>query len=362
MLAIIVSVVVALVVTFAGTPLLIRVLVREHAGQFIRQDGPTSHFVKRGTPTMGGLIIILAVVLGYIGGLIMAGRPPGATGMLLLFLMVGMGSVGFADDFIKISKKQSLGLTPWAKMVGLAAVGVVFAVLSVAFPDELNLTPASFNISFIRDIPVNLAFAGIPLGIVLYVIWSNFLITAWSNAVNLTDGLDGLSTGATMIAFTAYTGISAWQYNHPCRGLIDSMPGCYQMRDPWDVTMICAAMIGACFGFLWWNTSPAQIFMGDTGSLAIGGLFAGVSIVTHTEILAIFVGGLYVLEVLSDVIQVGSFKMTGKRVFRMAPLHHHFELLGWKEVTVVVRFWIIEALFAAAGLGLFYADWLSKVR
>ncbi|WP_124039641.1 phospho-N-acetylmuramoyl-pentapeptide-transferase [Neoactinobaculum massilliense] len=362
MLGILISGAVALLVAGAGTPLLIRVLVRQHAGQFIRQDGPTSHLVKRGTPTMGGLIIMAAVVLGFAAGCAVAGRWPSASGLLLIFLMLGMGAVGFADDFIKISKKQSLGLTPWAKMAGLALVGIVFSAAVLGFPSERNLTPASFNLSFVRDLPLTLAFAGVPLGVILFILWSNFLISAWSNAVNLTDGLDGLSTGTTMLAFGAYTLVAFWQNNHQCTGVLDALPGCYQVRDPWDVTMICAAMVGACFGFLWWNTSPAQIFMGDTGSLAIGGLFAGVSIVTHTELLALFLGGLYLIEVLSDVIQVGHFKLTGRRVFRMAPIHHHFELAGWKEITVVVRFWIIEALFAAAGVGMFYMEWLSKVQ
>ena len=360
MLALIIAFAVSLLVTLFGTPLLIRFLVRKQFGQFIRQDGPTSHLVKRGTPTMGGLAIVAAVVIGYLVGNIGAGRSPGMSGILLLGLMIGMAGVGFADDFTKISRKQSLGLTPWAKIAGLGIVGVAFAVLSLMFADENNRTPASMRISHVRDTGLSLAFAGTAVGIILFIIWVNFLITAWSNAVNLTDGLDGLSTGASIIAFGVYTLITMWQSNHPCYGLVDAAPGCYPIRDPRDLNIIAVALVGALIGFLWWNTSPAQIFMGDTGSLALGGVFAGMSIYTHTEFLAVLIGGLYLLEVISDVVQVGVFKMTRKRVFRMAPIHHHFELKGWNEVTVVVRFWVIQALCGFIALGIFYAEWLMQ--
>ncbi|MDY5129127.1 phospho-N-acetylmuramoyl-pentapeptide-transferase [Actinotignum urinale] len=359
MLALLVAFAVSLLATLAGTPLLIRVLVKKQFGQFIRQDGPTSHQTKRGTPTMGGLIIIFAVILAYVVANIVAKRIPGTSGILLLGLMVGMGGVGFADDFTKISKKQSLGLTPWAKIIGLGIVGISFSILSLLFPNENNLTPASTSLSFVRDTRISLAFAGTIVAVILFIIWSNFLLTAWSNAVNLTDGLDGLSTGASIIAFGVYTYITMWQTNHVCLGLIDAAPGCYAIRDPRDLNIIAVAMVGSLIGFLWWNTSPAQIFMGDTGSLAIGGVFAGFSIYTHTEFLAILIGGLYLLEVMSDVIQVGVFKLKRKRVFKMAPIHHHFELKGWKEVTVVVRFWIIQAMCGFLALGIFYGEWLT---
>ncbi|MDR2381024.1 MAG: phospho-N-acetylmuramoyl-pentapeptide-transferase, partial [Bifidobacteriaceae bacterium] len=221
---------------------------------------------------------------------------------------------------------------------------------------EAGWTPASFKISFLRDTSIDLAFAGRTLGIVLFVIWANFLITAWTNAVNLTDGLDGLATGVAALVFAAYVIVALWGISNICGG---GATHCYVMRDPLDAAMVAAAIMGSCAGFLWWNTSPAHIFMGDTGALALGGAYAGLSIVTRTEILAAVIGGLFVIIVFSDVIQIAWFKLSGgKRVFKMAPLHHHFELSGWGEVTIVIRFWLIAALFVAVGLGLFYAEWV----
>ncbi|MPV87033.1 phospho-N-acetylmuramoyl-pentapeptide-transferase [Georgenia ruanii] len=351
---------VALVLSLLGTPLFIRLLVKKNYGQFIREDGPTAHFTKRGTPTMGGVVIISATVLGYVIANLVTGRLPNASGLLLLYLMVGLGVIGFLDDYIKISKERSLGLNPKGKIIGQALIGISWAVLALQFPNENNRTPASTHVSFIRDTGIDLAWAGMGLGLVLFVLWANFLITAWSNAVNLTDGLDGLATGTSMLVFGAYTAITIWQANQSCQFLAAPGPECYEVRDPRDLAIVTAAIVGACFGFLWWNTSPAQIFMGDTGSLALGGALAGLSILTRTEVLAAIIGGLFVIIVMSDVIQIGFFKATGKRVFRMAPLHHHFELKGWGEVTIVVRFWIIAALFVMAGVGLFYAEWVAS--
>src|SRR5699024_5744727 len=229
---------------------------------------------------------------------------------------------------------------------------------SLPAPHAQCRTPASTHISFTRVLGLDLAFAGTVLGLILFVIWANFLITAWSNAVNLTDGLDGLATGASMFVFGAYTLVTIWQMNQNCQVLASVGPSCYEVRDPRDLSIIAAAIVGACFGFLWWNASPAKIFMGDTGSLALGGALAGMTILTRTELLGAIIGGLFVLVILSDVIQIGFFKATGRRVFKMAPLHHHFELMGWGEVTIVIRFWIIAALFVCLGVGLFYAEWI----
>lgn len=360
MISILISVAVGLLGSLLGTPALIRFLTARQYGQFIRQDGPTGHFTKRGTPTMGGLVIILSTVLGYFLGNLAVMRVPRASGTLLIMLIVGLGLIGFLDDFEKISKQRSLGLKPWQKMVGQAFIGIGFSVMALSFANQNGLTPASTRISFARDSALDLAFAGTAVGLVLFIIWSNFLITAWSNAVNLTDGLDGLAAGASAVVFAAYTLIGVWQTNQSClyghsAGVVDT---CYQVRDPRDLAMVAAALMGACIGFLWWNASPAQIFMGDTGSLALGGAVAGLSILTRTEFLAVVLGGLFLLEVISDVIQIGFFKATRRRVFRMAPLHHHFELGGWGEVTIVIRFWIIAGLFVALGLGLFYTEWL----
>ena len=359
MRAVLISGGLALVLSLLGTPLFIRFLVKKQYGQFIRQDGPTAHFTKRGTPTMGGVVIILATLLGWGGASLVTGNLPSASAVLVLFLMTGLGVVGFLDDFIKISRQRSLGLRARWKIVGQGLVGVTFAVAALQFPNQNFRTPASTQISFIRDTGLDLAFAGATVGLILFVIWANFLITAWSNAVNLTDGLDGLATGVSLIVFGAYVIVCVWQSNQTCQSILTVGPRCYETRDPLDLAVVAAAITGACFGFLWWNASPAKIFMGDTGSLALGGALAGLSILSRTEILAAIIGGLFVLVVLSDVIQIGFFKMTGKRVFKMAPLHHHFELSGWGEVTIVIRFWIIAGLFVAAGIGVYYGEWVA---
>ena len=351
---------ISMLVALLGTPLFIRFLVKRQYGQFIRQDGPTAHFTKRGTPTMGGVVIIGATRLGWGLGLLLTGTTPSASALLALFLMTGLGVVGFLDDFIKISRQRSLGLSPLWKVVGQGVVGVVFSVLALQFPNEQFRTPASTRISFIRDTGLDLAFAGATVGLVLFVIWANFLITAWSNAVNLTDGLDGLATGVSLIVFGAYVLVGVWQFNQSCQSILTAGPRCYETRDPLDLAVVAAAITGALFGFLWWNASPAKIFMGDTGSLALGGALAALTILTRTEILGAIIGGLFVVIVLSDVIQIGFFKMTGRRVFKMAPLHHHFELSGWGEVTIVIRFWIIAGLFVTLGVGIFYTEWVAQ--
>jgi phospho-N-acetylmuramoyl-pentapeptide-transferase len=348
---------VAMVVALLATPLFINFLVTKQYGQFIRQDGPTAHYTKRGTPTMGGVVIIAATLIGWGAAAIASGNLPSASAVLVLFLMTGLGVVGFLDDFIKISRQRSLGLSARWKIIGQGFVGIVFAVLALQFPDATMRTPASTKISFIRDTGLDLAFAGATVGAILFVIWANFLITAWSNAVNLTDGLDGLATGSSLIVFGAYVIVCVWQFNQRCA--LTAGARCYATRDPLDMAVVAAAITGACFGFLWWNASPAKIFMGDTGSLALGGALAGMSIVTRTEVLAAIIGGLFVIIVLSDVIQIGFFKLTGRRVFKMAPLHHHFELSGWGEVTIVIRFWLIAGLFVSLGIGIFYAEWVT---
>lgn len=356
MKAVVIASVLSLLVALLGTPLFIKYLVKQGYGQFIRDDGPTSHHTKRGTPTMGGAVIILATVLAYVGAHLILWQPPTASGILVLYLMVGLGAVGFADDYIKISKQRSLGLKSGEKLLGQTFVGVTFAVMALQFPNEALRRPASTNISFVRDTAIDLAFAGPIIGTILFILWANLMIAGTSNGVNLTDGLDGLATGSSVMVFAAYVVISTWQFNQNCQ--INPGMKCYDVRDPLDLAVVAAAATGACFGFLWWNASPAKIFMGDTGSLALGGGLAGLAILSRTELLIIILGGLFVTITLSVIIQVASFKSTGKRVFRMAPLQHHFELLGWQEVTIVIRFWIIAGLFVAGGLALFYAEWV----
>ncbi|MDF2265670.1 phospho-N-acetylmuramoyl-pentapeptide-transferase [Streptomyces coacervatus] len=346
--------VIGLFLTLVGTPLLIKLLARKGYGQYIRDDGPREHASKRGTPTMGGIAFILATVAAYFLSKVITGYAPTYSGVLVLGLMVGMGLVGFLDDYIKIVKRRSLGLRAKAKMAGQLIVGISFAVLALQFQDARGNTPGSTKLSFITDF-------GWSIGPVLFVVWALFMILAMSNGVNLTDGLDGLATGASVLVFGAYTFIGVWQFQESCANAqtLTNPNACYEVRDPLDLAVIASALMGACLGFLWWNTSPAKIFMGDTGSLALGGVLTGLAILSRTELLVAIMGGLFVLITMSVVIQVGSFRLTGRRVFRMAPLQHHFELKGWSEVLVVVRFWIIQGICVIVGLGLFYAGWAA---
>jgi phospho-N-acetylmuramoyl-pentapeptide-transferase len=299
--------------------------------------------------------MVLATVLGYLVAhlflLNQEGRGVTATGLLLLFLMVGLGTVGFLDDYLKIRYRRSLGLNKTAKLVGQLVVGVTFAVLALVEYDG-GTAVATTAISFVRDIEP------LVLPTFLFVAVAYLFIAGFSNAVNLTDGLDGLAAGCSAMVFSSYVIISFWQFGHDCSSVL-ATDGCYTVRDPLDVTLVAASAMGACLGFLWWNTSPARIFMGDTGSLALGGLMSGLAIVTRTELLLVVLGGLFVAVTLSVVIQVAFFRATRRRVFRMAPLHHHFELAGWTENTVIVRFWLVTGMAVAFGIGLFYADWLS---
>ncbi|WP_299057672.1 phospho-N-acetylmuramoyl-pentapeptide-transferase [uncultured Nocardioides sp.] len=359
----------ALIISLLGTKVAISVLSKRGYGQEIRDDGPTSHHTKRGTPTMGGIVIILATVVSYFAAKLLTMSVPSASALLLLFLFVGMGLVGFLDDAIKIWKQRSLGLRSKAKMVGQTVVALVFGVLALSpwLADENGRTPASEKVSFIREID----WLALPFVLAVLLIW--LIIAGTSNGVNLTDGLDGLATGASVMVFGAYTLVNIWQNNQFCQ--TNPTGSCYDVRDPLDLAVVAAAITGACFGFLWWNASPAAIFMGDTGSLALGAALAGFAVLTRTELLLVILGGLFLLETLSVMVQVGVFKVSrasglfrtvfrvkaGHRVFRLAPLHHHFEMLGWEQVTVVIRFWIITGLFVVVGLGIFYAEWVANV-
>jgi phospho-N-acetylmuramoyl-pentapeptide-transferase len=340
------------------TPALIRWLRQHRLAQAIRVSTPDElypeHESKRGTPSMGGLAILAGLVIGYFGGHLLLWRPLTWSGVLAIYLTVGLGSVGIADDYLKIFKQRSTGVRARTKLVGQAAVALSFGWLAVHFPDAEGLTPASHAISFLRN-------TGIVLPTALLMLWIWFLVTATTNAVNLTDGLDGLAAGASVMALGAYTLLALWQFRWNCEFLGDTASSrCYDVRDPLDLAMFAAAIAGATFGFLWWNSAPAAIFMGDTGSLSLGGAIAALAILTRTELLLPLLAGLFLIVALSVIGQVGSFKLTGRRMFRMAPLHHHFEMLGWPEIQITVRFWIIQGLFVALGLGLFYAEWIRR--
>ena len=341
----------ALLFSLFGSPLLIRILAKRGLGQVIRDDGPTSHHTKRGTPTMGGIVIIVAAVFAYAIAHLFSGRPPTISALLVIGLVLCLGLVGFLDDFLKISRKQSLGLTGKQKLIAQAIIASLFGYLGIQFADLDGLTPISQNLSTVRE-------TSLVLGPILVIVWVAIMVMATSNGVNLTDGLDGLASGASVMTFLAFVLIGVWEFGQSCA--LNASTNCFAVRDPLDLAVLAAAFAASCTGFLWWNASPAKIFMGDTGSLALGGALAGLAATLRVELLLIPLGGLFVIITLSVIIQTLYFKISGgKRVFKMAPLQHHFELLGWGEVTIVIRFWIIAGLSVALGLGLFYAQWVS---
>jgi phospho-N-acetylmuramoyl-pentapeptide-transferase len=340
---------VALAVVLLGTPVAIHAFGTWGWGQRIREDGPHTHLEKMGTPTMGGIVILIGFVLGYLASRVSTQRFT-ATGLALVVAAVGFGVVGFFDDYAKVKRRRSLGLTKTQKFAGTAVVSLLFAGLVMHYGGDAGI---STHVSFVR--PTTIALGG------AFVVWAFFVLTGSSNAVNLTDGLDGLAAGSAILVSAAYVFISFWQFRHTC-GLLGNAAGCYAVRgaDLQDAAIVAAAMMGAATGFLWWNAAPARIFMGDTGALAIGGLFGALALVTNTVLLLVVIGGLFVLETLSVIVQVISYRGFGRRVFRMSPFHHHFELAGWPEFTVIVRFWIIAGLCSAVGIGLFYADFIAR--
>lgn len=342
-------------IALLGTPVAIRIFVRRGFGQEIQDElAAAGHASKRGTPTMGGIVIILASLAGYLAGHLLTADPMTASGLLVLFLMTGMGLVGFVDDYIKVFRRRSLGLRAGQKLAGQIVVGAAFGIMALHFPNIVDLTPASDRLSFLADF-------GIAIGPVFLVVWVILMTGGASNGVNLVDGLDGLATGACIAVLAAYVIIGNWQFRNVCT--ITAVQSCYHVRDPLDLAVVAGAVLGACSGFLWWNAPPARVFMGDVGALALGGALAGLAIVSRTELLLPILGGLFVIVTLSVMIQVVVFKVTrirtGRpvRVFRMTPLQHHFRMLGWNETTIVVRFWLICGIFVGAGLAIFYVGW-----
>jgi phospho-N-acetylmuramoyl-pentapeptide-transferase len=333
---------VAILMAGFGTPILLRFLVKWRIGQQVREDGPEAHAAKQGTPTMGGIAVLGGMLVGYVLGHV--GTQTGFTrsGWLVVLAVLATGLIGAADDWIKVSRRRSLGLNMRAKAALQVAVAIGFAFGAVYWAG------IDRDVSFTRyDFPTLV----LPVG--AYVIWCVLVIVGGSNAVNLTDGLDGLAAGSSAFAFSCLSLIGYWEFRNP---------GIYHVTHAIDLALVAVSMCGACVGFLWWNSAPARIFMGDTGSLAIGTGIACLGLSMNLTLLIPIIGGLFVLVTLSVVIQVVAFRYFHTRVFRMAPLQHHFELLGWPETTVTVRFWIFSALCTALGLGLFYADYLGIGR
>jgi phospho-N-acetylmuramoyl-pentapeptide-transferase len=319
--ALIATISAAVLLLFVG-PSFIAWLRRNEVGQFIRPRGliPDAHIEKQGTPTMGGLLILLATTVPFV---ILSRRTTEA--MLVLFVSLACGAVGFLDDWTKIVRKRSLGLSGRLRMLALLIISVVLAVVAVQIVGlETTLQAPVVNRAF-------------DVGPVVYVAIVFVVVAGAANAVNLTDGLDGLAAGTAAIALATYTGIAF-------------------VSEQWDLAILSATMVGACVGFLWFNSFPAQVFMGDVGSYALGGMIAAMAVMTKTELLLIIIGGIFVLEALSVIIQVLVFKRTGRRVFLMTPIHHHFEMANWSETKIIVRFWLIAAILGATGFTLFFRD------
>lgn len=355
-----------MVFTLLLTPLFARTFRRLKLGQFIRADTPTAHVMKRGTPSMGGIVFITAAIIGYFVGHLVGGDSVAGTGILVLAMMAGLGLIGFVDDFLKVKRQNSVGLAGWFKIAGTVVVTIVFGIIALLYKDANKRTPASTSISFVRDLDFNFVTVfGTTLGIVLFLVWIVLITTATTNAVNLADGLDGLAAGSTILAIGSYIFIGFWQSNQSCFSAkiqLDNLFKCYTVSRPLDIAVVAAAIVGSLIGFLWWNTSPAQIMMGDTGSFGLGGALAALAILSRTELLLLLIGGLFLVITGQVIVQRIYFKATrGKRIWRASPLHHHFEMKGWAEVTIVVRFWILSGLFVATGVGIFYLEWLSRV-
>ncbi|MDY6793668.1 MAG: phospho-N-acetylmuramoyl-pentapeptide-transferase [Actinomycetota bacterium] len=330
---------ISLVICIFCMPLLIRWLRKRGIGQYIREDGPQAHLAKRGTPTIGGGLIVISTVIGFT---VMAVKLWGGTGFALGLVIICFGLLGFADDYMKLRYSRSLGLKVRTKLFWQLAISVAVAYLATQhFGVDTKLY-------FFRSDTVIC-----DLGPFYYLLVF-VMIVGVSNAVNLTDGLDGLAAGSTVLVMTAYILIAFIMFrNHEFLYR--------QVQGSLDIAIFSGAVMGACIGFLWWNTPPARIFMGDTGSLALGGSLATVAILSKTELLLVILGGLFVLETLSVVIQVAVFKATRKRVFRMAPLHHHFEMKGWSEVTTLIRLWIVAGFFVGVGFIIFYINYVGSI-
>ncbi len=340
MISLLLAIAVSTLVSVLGTPLVIRYFRRHGIGQQIREDGPEGHFTKAGTPTMGGVMIVAGGVAGYAVAHLRKETIFTRAGLLVVMLIVGGAIIGGLDDFLKVSRERSLGLNKRAKSGGQLLLAASFAWLAY------SAAKAPTKISFVRQDGFH-----IDLGVVGWAVFVVLLVIGASNAVNLTDGLDGLAAGSSAFAFSAFALIAFWQFRH--------VP-VYQVPQALDLAILAVAMLGGCIGFLWWNAAPARIFMGDTGSLAIGAGLAGLALFTRTPLLLPLVGGLFVAETLSVIIQVFSFRVFHRRVFKMAPIHHHFEQKGWPETTVIIRFWLIAGALTAATLGVFYYDYLSR--
>jgi len=333
---------VAFVLALFSTPIFIRFLQRHSYGQRIRDDGPSSHHAKAGTPTMGGIVIVLAGTIGYVMGHVGTAIIFTRGGVLAMSAVIASGALGFADDFLGIRNERNLGLNKRGKLAGQLLIAGTFAVLATYWVHTATV------LSFTR-----ISLPGWSLGAIGWMILAIVVVVATSNAVNLTDGLDGLAAGSSTFCVGVLSIIGYWQFRHP---------SLYHLQSALDLGLVAVAMVGGCLGFLWWNAAPARIMMGDTGSLAIGTALGGLCLLMNLDLLLVVIGGLFVTETVSVILQVLSFRILGRRIFKMAPIHHHYELKGWPETTVIIRFWIVAGLLAVLGLGIFYGDFLKIAK
>ena len=333
---------VAFLLSLFLTPAWMRFLTRRSLGQHIHEDLPSAHLVKAGTPTMGGVIIVVSAVLGYAMGHVGTSIVFTRSGILVIAVIIVSSFLGFLDDYIGIRNARNLGLNKRGKLVGQLVIAAIFAVLSI------DWVHTSTNLSFTR-----FSLPGWNLTSVGWVLLAIFVIVASSNAVNLTDGLDGLAAGSGTFCFGVLAIIGYWQFRHF---------SIYHLHAALDLGLVAVGLVGACLGFLWWNGAPARIHMGDTGSLAIGTGLGALCLLMNLDLLLPIIGGLFVAETASVIMQVISFRVFGKRIFRLAPFHHHFEMLEWPEFTIIVRLWILAGLCAMLGLGIFYGDFLKIAK
>jgi phospho-N-acetylmuramoyl-pentapeptide-transferase len=324
------------------TPLWIRFLTRREMGQKIHDHLLTTHHLKAGTPTMGGVIIVIAGVTGYLMGHVGTSIVFTRSGILAISVMVASGFLGFLDDYLGIRNERNLGLNKRGKFAGQLGIAAVFAVLAI------DWVHTSTNLSFTRY-----SLPGWNLTSVGWILLAIFVIIATTNAVNLTDGLDGLAAGSSTFCFGVLSIIGYWQFRHF---------SIYHLHAALDLGLVAVGLVGGCLGFLWWNAAPARIIMGDTGALAIGSGLGAICLLMNLDLLLPVIGGLFVIETASVIVQVISFRLFGRRVFRIAPIHHHFEFRGWPEFTIIVRFWILAGLLAMLGLGIFYGDFLKIAK
>lgn len=328
-----IAIVFGLVMSAVLFPLWIKLLQVRNIGQQVRADGPQGHLIKQGTPTMGGVLILIVVTVTFL----LLGTPTRLS-ILALGVTLACGALGFIDDWAKVAHERSLGLRPRAKLLWQGIIAVVFCLLAVNWAGlstavVVPLTTASIDLGSIQT---TLSAAGVDIVIPwLYLAFVSVMIVGMSNAVNLTDGLDGLAAGTVTIVVMAFAGIAYRQ-------------------DSLENALFAASIAGACIGFLWYNSYPADIFMGDTGSLGLGGAIAALAVITKSELFLVVIGGIYVIENMSVILQIASFKLTGKRIFRMAPIHHHFEMVGWSETKVMVRFWIVTGIMAGLGFAAYF--------